>query len=145
MNSLTFIKNIRSLQNLQRYFLFTNRWIMSQSQTNQHTSIKEPVIALNATLYTKDMIDLIFHDECFKCVKCTTNLKNASFFIHQDKYICKSCYEKDVVGVCAACGDFLSDQIVSADSKKYHRKVNTSLNRNRWIEVAKNVFLVLCL
>ncbi|XP_022253548.1 actin-binding LIM protein 1-like [Limulus polyphemus] len=65
--------------------------------------------------------DKYFHEDCFKCKVCSTSLASGGFFVKDDTYYCTKDYHKNFGTKCAACGDYVEGEVVSALGNTYHQ------------------------
>ncbi|XP_022242329.1 actin-binding LIM protein 1-like [Limulus polyphemus] len=65
--------------------------------------------------------DKYFHEECFKCTVCSTSLASGGFFLKDSSYYCTNDYQKAFGTKCAACGDYVEGEVVSALGNTYHQ------------------------
>ncbi|XP_076317622.1 actin-binding LIM protein 2-like isoform X2 [Tachypleus tridentatus] len=65
--------------------------------------------------------DKYFHEDCFKCTVCFASLASGGFFMKDGSYYCSKDYQKSFGTECAACGDYVEGEIVSALGNTYHK------------------------
>ncbi|XP_013785692.1 actin-binding LIM protein 3-like, partial [Limulus polyphemus] len=63
-----------------------------------------------------------FHVDCFKCTVCSTSLASGGFFFKAGCYYCTADYQKKFGTKCAACGDYVEGEVVSALGNTYHQR-----------------------
>lgn len=66
--------------------------------------------------------DKYFHIDCFKCKACSNSLAQGGFFLKDGEYYCANDYQKSFGTKCAACGEFVEGEVVSALGNTYHQK-----------------------
>eukprot|EP01090_Pellita_catalonica_P005675 TRINITY_DN1590_c0_g1_i1.p1 TRINITY_DN1590_c0_g1~~TRINITY_DN1590_c0_g1_i1.p1 ORF type:complete len:255 (+),score=44.23 TRINITY_DN1590_c0_g1_i1:50-814(+) len=77
-----------------------------------------------------------FHERCFKCNKCGTNLGTLPFYVIDNNPFCKDCQSSHNMPNCTACNQIIkrSDEFLEYKGQKYHetcftcKKCKTPLN-----------------
>ncbi|XP_063239585.1 actin-binding LIM protein 3 isoform X2 [Bacillus rossius redtenbacheri] len=69
--------------------------------------------------------DKYFHIGCFKCQVCKNSLAQGGFFCKDGAYYCTADYQRQFGTKCAACGDYVEGEVVSALGNTYHQKCFT--------------------
>ncbi|CAH1134846.1 unnamed protein product [Ceutorhynchus assimilis] len=69
--------------------------------------------------------DKYFHTSCFKCKACGSSLAQGGFFSKDGAYYCTADYQRNFGTKCAACGDYVEGEVVTALGKTYHQKCFT--------------------
>lgn len=69
--------------------------------------------------------DKYFHTGCFKCKACGSSLAQGGFFSKDGAYYCTADYQRNFGTKCAACGDYVEGEVVTALGKTYHQKCFT--------------------
>ena len=65
--------------------------------------------------------DVYFHNQCFRCKGCDTNLSQGGFFTKDKEYYCASCYQTNFGTKCNKCGQYVEGEVVTALGKTYHQ------------------------
>ena len=65
--------------------------------------------------------DVYFHNQCFRCKGCDTNLSQGGFFTRDKEYYCASCYQSNFGTKCNKCGQYVEGEVVTALGKTYHQ------------------------
>ena len=65
--------------------------------------------------------DVYFHNQCFRCKGCDTNLSQGGFFTKDKEYYCASCYQSNFGTKCNKCGQYVEGEVVTALGKTYHQ------------------------
>jgi len=69
--------------------------------------------------YTKAM-DRSWHDDCFRCAGCGRAIGRVSFHTHEGHAYHEECYHERFSPRCAACGQPIAGQYVTAMEKQWH-------------------------
>jgi len=65
-----------------------------------------------------------YHNECFVCVACKTQLAGNSYVKSEEKVYCEPCYRKEKPkAVCAVCCKEIDGNYVTAAGKTYHTPI----------------------
>ncbi|KAF9813380.1 hypothetical protein SFRURICE_007556 [Spodoptera frugiperda] len=69
--------------------------------------------------------DKYFHTACFTCRTCSASLARGGFFCKDGHYYCPQDYQRAFGTRCAACGQYVEGEVVSALGNTYHQKCFT--------------------
>ncbi|XP_013147981.1 PREDICTED: actin-binding LIM protein 2-like isoform X1 [Papilio polytes] len=69
--------------------------------------------------------DKYFHTACFTCRACSASLARGGFFCKDGHYYCPQDYQRAFGTRCAACGQYVEGEVVSALGNTYHQKCFT--------------------
>ncbi|KAI8423368.1 hypothetical protein MSG28_014369 [Choristoneura fumiferana] len=69
--------------------------------------------------------DKYFHTACFTCRACAASLAKGGFFCKDGHYYCPQDYQRAFGTRCAACGQYVEGEVVSALGNTYHQKCFT--------------------
>ncbi|KAI5639393.1 LIM domain-containing protein [Phthorimaea operculella] len=69
--------------------------------------------------------DKYFHTACFTCRTCSASLAKGGFFAKDGHYYCPQDYQRAFGTRCAACGQYVEGEVVSALGNTYHQKCFT--------------------
>ncbi|XP_063369187.1 actin-binding LIM protein 3 [Cydia amplana] len=69
--------------------------------------------------------DKYFHTACFTCRSCAASLAKGGFFCKDGHYYCPQDYQRAFGTRCAACGQYVEGEVVSALGNTYHQKCFT--------------------
>ncbi|XP_049880575.1 actin-binding LIM protein 3 isoform X3 [Pectinophora gossypiella] len=69
--------------------------------------------------------DKYFHTACFTCRACSASLAKGGFFCKDGHYYCPQDYQRSFGTRCAACGQYVEGEVVSALGNTYHQKCFT--------------------
>ncbi|CAG9134510.1 unnamed protein product [Plutella xylostella] len=69
--------------------------------------------------------DKYFHTACFTCRACAASLARGGFFCRDGHYYCPQDYQRSFGTRCAACGQYVEGEVVSALGNTYHQKCFT--------------------
>lgn len=64
----------------------------------------------------------LYHDKCFKCAKCSTEIGKSPYHLVKEEPHCKNCYLDEVADKCDVCNSHITDSKISFGDKTLHAK-----------------------
>ncbi|XP_065317561.1 four and a half LIM domains protein 1-like isoform X1 [Gordionus sp. m RMFG-2023] len=62
-----------------------------------------------------------YHDDCFKCAKCSQKIGQGKCYIFNSEYICTNCYENKIAQKCAICNEKITGPMLKGKDEFYHK------------------------